>query len=99
VVWVIYLTGALQIAGAVGLLISPTRRIAGICLVFFLVAMFPANVSAALNEVQSRGEAPTPLGLRAAIQLCFIGMIWWTSIKEPSKEVEGPGVREPAVEQ
>ncbi len=97
--WIIYLTGALQIAGAVGLLIPRTRRIAGICLVLLLVAMFPANVNAALNEVQFRGEAPTPLGLRAAIQLFFIGMIWWTSIKEPSKEVGGPGVREPAVEQ
>src|SRR3712207_4396603 len=49
-VGLIYLTGALQIAGAVGLLISRTRRLAGICLVLLLVAMFPGNVYAALNE-------------------------------------------------
>ena len=82
--WVIYLTGALEIAGAVGLLIPQTRRLAGICLVVLLVALFPANVYATLNEIPLRGEAPTPLWLRAPVQLLFIGMVWWTSIKEPA---------------
>ena len=82
---IIYLTGALQIAGAVGLLISRTRRLAGICLVLLLVAMFPGNVYAAVNEVPFRGEPPTPLWLRTPIQLFFIGMVWWTSIRKPSE--------------
>ncbi len=80
---IIYLTGALQIAGAVGLLISRTRRLAGICLVLLLVAMFPGNVYAAVNEVPFRGEPPTPLWLRTPIQLFFIGMVWWTSVRKP----------------
>ena len=58
--WVIYLTGVLEIAGAVGLLIPRTRRLAGICLVLMLAALFPANVYAALNEVSLRGQAATP---------------------------------------
>jgi uncharacterized membrane protein len=82
---IIYLTGALQIAGAVGLLISRTRRLAGICLVLLLVAMFPGNVYAAVNEVPFRGEPPTPLWLRTPIQLFFIGMVWWTSIRKHSE--------------
>ncbi len=41
---IIYLTGVLQIAGAIGLLIPRTRRLAGICLALLLVAMFPGNV-------------------------------------------------------
>jgi uncharacterized membrane protein len=81
--WVIYLSGVLEIAGAIGLLIPRTRKIAGVCLVLLLVALFPANVNAALNEIPLRGEAPTPLWLRAPMQLLFIGMVWWTSIKEP----------------
>ena len=81
--WVIYLTGVLEIAGAIGLLIPRTRKLAGICLVLLLVALFPANVYAALNEIPLRGEAPTPLWLRGPIQLLFIGMVWWTSIREP----------------
>ena len=86
----IYLTGALQIAGAVGLLISRTRRLAGICLVLLLVAMFPGNVYAALNEVAFRGEPPTPLWLRTPIQLLFIGMVLWTSVSKPLVRVEAP---------
>ena len=76
---IIYLSGALQIAGAVGLLIPRTRRLAGICLALLLVAMFPGNVYAALNNIKFRGDAPTPLWLRAPIQLFFIGMVLWTS--------------------
>jgi uncharacterized membrane protein len=97
-VWVIYLTGALQIAGAVGLLIPRTRRLAGICLALLLVAMFPGNVYAAVNDVPFRGEAPTPLWLRTPIQLFFIGMVWWTSIKERPREVWRPWLEERVAE-
>ena len=97
-VWVIYLTGVLQIAGAVGLLIPRTRRLAGICLALLLFAMFPGNVYAALNDIPFRGEAPTPLWLRTPIQLFFIGMVLWTSTKTHSEEAERSGVKEPVVE-
>ncbi len=95
--WVIYLTGVFEIAGAIGLLIPRTRRLAGICLVLFMVALFPANVYAALNEIPLGGEAPTPLWLRAPMQLIFIGMLWWTSIKKHPKEVGSPPAEEPVV--
>ena len=87
--WVIYLSGVLEIAGAIGLLIPRTRKVAGICLVLLLAAVFPANVNAALNEIPLRGEPPTPLWLRAPMQLLFIGMVWWTSIKEPATPRRG----------
>ena len=91
---IIYLTGVLEIAGAIGLLIPRTRKLAGICLVLLLVALFPANVYAALNEIPLRGEAPTPLWLRGPVQLLYIGMVWWTSIKEPAstQRTEGDSV-------
>jgi uncharacterized membrane protein len=98
-VWDIHLTGALQILGAVGLLVPRTRRLAGICLALLLVAMFPGNVYAALNEVPFRGEAPTPLWLRTPIQIFFIGMIWWTSIKAHPTGVEPPRAKDPVVGQ
>ena len=47
--WVIYLTGVLEIAGAIGLLIPRTRRLAGVCLVLLLVVLFTANIHAAVN--------------------------------------------------
>jgi uncharacterized membrane protein len=96
--WVIYLTGVFEIAGAVGLLIPRTRRLAGICLVLLLVALFPANVNAALNGIPLGGEAPTPLWLRASMQLLFIGMVWCTSIKARPQEAGRPHALEPVVE-
>ena len=98
-VWVIHLTGALQIAGAVGLLIPRTRRLAGICLVLLLLAVFPANVNAIINGIPFGGDAPTPLWVRAPMQLLYIGMVWWTSIKKDSmEEVERPQVKERVAE-
>ena len=82
--WVIYLTGVLEIAGAIGLLIPRFRRVAAICLILLVLAMFPANVNAALNGIPLRGRAPTPLWLRLPMQVLFIWMLWWTSIKKPS---------------
>jgi uncharacterized membrane protein len=93
--WVIYLTGLFEIAGAVGLLIPRTRKLAGILLALLLVALFPANVYAALGEIPFRGEAATPLWLRTPMQLLYIGMVWWTSVRAhpavfgPSR-VKGP---------
>ena len=97
--WVIYLTGVFEIAGAIGLLIPQTRKLAGICLILLLVAMFSANVNAALNEIPLGGQDPTPLWLRTPTQLLYIGMVWWTSVKAPAKEDGGRRDREPGLEQ
>lgn len=97
--WVIYLTGLFEIAGAVGLLIPRTRKLAGICLVLLLAALFPANVYAALSEIPLRGEAATPLWIRTPMQLLYIGMVWWTSIKQrPKEEVGRPQVKKQVAE-
>jgi uncharacterized membrane protein len=96
--WVIYLAGVLEILGAIGLLIPRTRRAAGICLVLLLVALFPANVNAALNGIPLRGEPPTPLWLRTPMQLLYIGMVWWTSIGERPEQAGRSVGRDPMIE-
>ncbi|MEV0173194.1 DoxX family membrane protein [Streptomyces sp. NPDC050803] len=63
------LTGILEIAGAIGLLIPATARLAAACLIALMIAMFPANVSAARRHT-AQGD---PLGPRTALQLVFIG--------------------------
>ncbi len=72
-------TGVLEGLGAVGLLIPATRGLAGICLVLLLVALLPANVSAARRGVPMRGRAPTPLWLRIPMQILFVGLTWWAT--------------------
>ena len=68
------LTGVLEGLGAVGLLIPATRGLAGLCLVLLLVALLPANVSAARRGVSMRGRAPTPLLVRIPMQILFVGL-------------------------
>ena len=73
------LTGFLEGLGAVGLLIPATRGLAGLCLVLLLVALLPANVSAARRGVPMRGRAPTPLLVRVPMQILFVGLTLWAT--------------------
>ena len=72
---VVLFTGVCEIAGAVGLLIPKTRRIAAVALVLFLIAVFPANAQAG---VLLRGQPATPLVPRLLMQLLFIGLTGWS---------------------
>jgi uncharacterized membrane protein len=82
---VVTITGVLEILGAIGLMIPRTRRAAGIALILFLLAVFPANVYAALNEVQFGGRAATPLWLRLPMQLLFIALLWWGAVRRDAE--------------
>ena len=96
--WVVYMTGAFEIAGALGLLVPRTRRLAGVCLALLLVALFPANVNAIVNGIPLGGNAPTPLWVRAPMQFLYTGLVWWTSIKEQPEEVGRPQAKERVTE-
>ena len=74
-------TGICEIAGAIGLLVPRTRRIAAVALIVFLLAVLPANIHAALSGVTLRGAPPTPLVPRIALQLLFIGLVWWSGLR------------------
>jgi uncharacterized membrane protein len=84
--WLIYVTGVLEIAGAIGLLIPRFRRAAAICLVVMLIALFPANVYAALSGVTFQGRPATVLWLRTPLQLIWIAALWWSTIRRPAPE-------------
>jgi uncharacterized membrane protein len=51
----VLLTGVAEIAGAVGLLIPRTRRVAAYGLVALLIAVFPANINHAVQNLQPGG--------------------------------------------
>ncbi|HXW57384.1 MAG TPA: DoxX family protein [Candidatus Cybelea sp.] len=76
---IVYFTGLAEIAGALGLMFPRTRREAGLVLIAFFVAVFPANIRAARSGLTLRGRPPTPLWLRAPMQLLFIFIAWWAS--------------------
>lgn len=66
------LTGVLELAGAAALLIPTTEKWAAAGLALLMLAMFPANVSAARRELTVGGRPVTPLGLRTVLQVIFV---------------------------
>lgn len=78
-------TGVCEILGAVGLLVPRTRRLAAIALIVFLVAVLPANIHAARADLTLSGDPVTPLVPRLALQLVFIGLLWWTGVRPRSR--------------
>lgn len=73
----VYLSGAAEVAGGLGLLWPATRGWAAGGLVALLVAVFPANV----YMLQAHGaHFPVPLWalwLRLPLQAVLIGLVWW----------------------
>ena len=70
------LSGAAEIAGGLGLLLRPLRRLAAWGLVALLIAVFPANVYMAVDQVQVT-VTPLPVWLLwARLPLQFV-LIWW----------------------
>ncbi|MBC7443149.1 MAG: DoxX family protein [Ramlibacter sp.] len=70
----VIVTGVCEVAGGLGLLIPATIVTAGVCLVAFLAAVFPANAFAA-RYPDRFGPAAIPLVPRLAGQLVLMGLI------------------------
>ena len=66
------ISGMLEIAGAIGLLIPSTATAAAICLALLLVALFPANVHAARENLTIAGQPVPGIMMRTAIQIVFV---------------------------
>jgi uncharacterized membrane protein len=70
----VYFTGLCEIAGALGILLPATRFAAGMALVLFLIAVFPANTYAALHP-ERFGRLAIPFWPRYAGQLVLILLV------------------------
>ena len=80
---VVELSGAAEIAGGVGVLIGPTRRAAGVCLVALLLAVFPANVYMA--RTPDRFPRIPRWALYARLPLQPLMMWWaWRATRNPA---------------
>lgn len=52
----IYLTGVLELLGALGVWIPGLMRLTGVCLILMLVGILPANIYSAINHVEFGGH-------------------------------------------
>jgi uncharacterized membrane protein len=75
----VWVSGAAELAGAVGLMIPSLRRAAAVGLIVLFVAVFPANVNMAVHHISPPGThiAPLVLWLRLPFQALFIAWAWW----------------------
>lgn len=75
----IYLSGIFEIFGGIGLIISKTKRYAAIGLILLLLAVFPANIYVALNNVQLGGFMNYAIyqWFRLPMQFVLIAWVWW----------------------
>lgn len=82
---IVYVTGVLEAAGAIGLLIPQFSRLAGTCLLLFLVAVFPANVYAAFARAPMGGHEAGPMYLlaRGPFQLLLMWWTWRFAVRRP----------------
>ena len=77
----VWISGAAEVLGGLGLLARRTRRAAGYGLIALYVAVFPANVNMALHHL-ALGDTVVQtwaLWARLPLQAVFIALAWWVS--------------------
>ena len=75
----VYISGAFEVVGGIGVLLPRTRRFAAWGLVALYVAVFPANLHMALHEIQlvPGGDMPVwAMWARLPLQAAVIAWAW-----------------------
>ncbi len=89
----VYISGACEIAGGIGLLPRGTRKLASWGLIALYLAVFPANINMAIHNIQlsEGGQIPSwAMWARLPMQALFIALVWWLGRNRVnSKELGG----------
>jgi len=72
----VFSTGLMELAGAVGLLFEATRWWSAVGLIALMFVLFPANVSASRRGILLRGRRATPLWIRTPMQVLLVVWAW-----------------------
>ena len=75
----VYITGALELAGALALLMPSARKYAGIGLIILTIVVTPANIYMLQIADQFPKIPEWALIARLPFQLLLIALIWWSS--------------------
>lgn len=81
----VYLTGFIEIAAAIGLLVPATRTVVAWLLIVFFIVLLPANINAAMKHIDLEkstfnGPGPKYLWFRVPLQILFIGWVYWSCL-------------------
>ena len=75
----VYISGLLEILGALGILLPATRQIAGNCLFVLTIAVSPANIHMWMNPQLFPDVPELFLSVRLVIQVLLLACIWWST--------------------
>jgi uncharacterized membrane protein len=82
----VYISGVFEIAGGIGLLWPRFRRLAAYGLICLLIAVFPANINMAVNQMTFGGKVPeAALWLRLPLQFVLIALVFWSGRQGPKE--------------
>jgi len=92
-IFLVYLTGILEFLAAIGLIIDRYSRVTSVLLIIFFIAILPANINAAINNIDLRtGDNSGPgieyLYFRIPMQLLFIGWTYLFGLKLNRKDLK-----------
>ena len=75
----VYISGVFEILGGIGLLVPPTSKAAAWGLIALFIAVFPANINMAFNQIQMDGIPDSDLLRwgRLPFQSVLIAWDWW----------------------
>ena len=73
----IYVTGVLELLGAIGVWIPRLTKLTGLLLILMLLGFLPANIYSAFNRVEFGGHGAGPLYLLVRVPFQLF-TIWWT---------------------
>ena len=74
---IIYLTGVLELLGAIGVWFPNLMKLTGICLILMAISLLPANIYSAINHVDFGGHENGMVYLLLRVPFQFF-LIWWT---------------------
>ena len=72
----VQISGVAELAGAVGVLIPGTRKLAGKGLIALLIAVYPANIQMAVNADRYKQVPAWALWARLPLQFAAIALVW-----------------------
>ena len=84
----VYLSGVAEILLGILLLVRATRKLAGIGLIVLLVAVFPANITMAVNFMHTGNPYTWAAFLRLPLQFLLIWIAWWSTRKSDAVKLK-----------
>jgi uncharacterized membrane protein len=83
---IVYLTGIIEVAAAIGLLIPKFQNLAAWLLLLFFLLILPANINAAINKLDYQkgttdGDGLAYLWFRVPLQIFFMVWVYFFAIR------------------